>query len=945
MRNTLSLALYLLLTTYYLLLVVPTHAQTDIPWSTAGANPARTSWVGSEAPGLLKALWVKRMVPYVSVKTQVIGAENKVFVSTSRGVYAFDADTGNQVWVYGTELPISHSPTYSNGVVYAAGLDRKIHAINVSNGTKKWVYDTSPSGGAGFSTSPLVAENTVFAGGRDGCLYAIDANNGVFKWKYHIEGTAPILYSAAYANGKVFFGAQDGNAYALTTSGSLVWKVKLPGAGFISWWPVIYNDKVIFTRTVEARSSSSDLTGLPKFNVIEAEVIGVGSDGNPAGQIVDHTIGSQTKAVDVSVNPNTATTIPDWLEANTYARNVFVLNQSTGSEVQFDTDGDSTTDGVPMLIAMQPPGNMYPPVQSGFDNILYFRLPLLQSGAFAGSLVHGWEYGTRYISLPVSGDWAIDEPFGFSAGGKYFYWNHCCDRSSGSFDLSLSNTSWPNTTSNRQWQHLDWGPTGGAGDNKDMLPDNYWQQMEQYWWFGNPSQGGFSIEGDTVGPAIYDGKMYVVRSNALLAFAPNGAGKTAPMSDAPAPSGGETAGVPPVSALFSILESEVQKIVAAGHLKPGFGVTGGFDFRAIQTYGDNLLDYWHYPGDIHYVLLRALPYLSPSLQTQVRTYLQSEFALFPPYQYGHTGWKDGVFRESFVWPPQMAANVAASGPGNSLWAGFYSWSPHQFYALWLYAKAGLGDPLTIFNAAKNKLPTTAPSVPAHFPQALNAYIAGYYGYVELAKLAGQPYATQENILNTLMSQRASTFTADLVNPDTSAGSNYYYTLRHAYNFMYLTPELGDYLNQHAKAKVQTAVDSYTANAPLWLETFNHEVHGENITTPYQQTHALFQAKALILKESYEELAKNLDAPMMLGDLYYLDNLIAVLEASSSSPTPTSSPQQTGDIEPTGGDGDVDLNDYQLLLGGFGTSNCAINVMGTCLIDIFDFNTLLSNFGS
>ncbi len=43
--------------------------------------------------------------------------------------------------------------------------------------------------------------------------------------------------------------------------------------------------------------------------------------------------------------------------------------------------------------------------------------------------------------------------------------------------------------------------------------------------------------------------------------------------------------------------------------------------------------------------------------------------------------------------------------------------------------------------------------------------------------------------------------------------------------------------------------------------------------------ALFQAKARILRASRDELAGLLDAPLVpVGDLYYIQNLIATLEA-------------------------------------------------------------------
>jgi outer membrane protein assembly factor BamB len=129
------------------------HAQGVSPgWVTAGANMQRTSSVPDAAPGLLKPIWVKPIEAYISQKVQIVAASGKLFLSTARGLYAFDAATGADLWVYPTELPLGHSPTYAGTRVYVGGLDRKIHAIDADTGEGLWTF----SAAGGFHTSPLV---------------------------------------------------------------------------------------------------------------------------------------------------------------------------------------------------------------------------------------------------------------------------------------------------------------------------------------------------------------------------------------------------------------------------------------------------------------------------------------------------------------------------------------------------------------------------------------------------------------------------------------------------------------------------------------------------------------------------------------------------------------------------------------------------------------------
>jgi len=302
--------------------------------------------------------------------------------------------------------------------------------------------------------------------------------------------------------------------------------------------------------------------------------------------------------------------------------------------------------------------------------------------------------------------------------------------------------------------------------------------------------------------------------------------------------------------------------------------------------GDYLLHYWHNPADMLMVLLQALPHLPPDMQDQVRQYLQKEYAAFPPYKYVHIGFKDGAPREPFAYP-LSTPRIFEHDFGPLMGSPFAGWSkpPHNVYAMWKYAQAGLGDPAKVFEQASGVIGSTpSDRYLQAFPHVHNAYIAGYVGYVELAKMADQPYDTQQKELNRLVRLRAETFRWDVQADSGGAQSDqYFYTFITAWNFMFLVPELADDLRQNALLKVQEAVDRYTHMAPYWMAGHNEEVQHENGIAPLYQTHALFQAKAQILQESRDQLAKVLDTPVVpAGDLFYLQNLVATLEASPTS---------------------------------------------------------------
>ena len=204
----------------------------------AGANPQRTSWVADAvnpaATADLGVLWYRPIEAYIPQNVQLIAGRGKIYLATARGLYALDANTGETAWHYDTELPLGNSPTLAGDTVFVGGYDRRLHALDTNSGAVHWQFTGA---GAGYSTNPLVVEGRVLLGNRDGYFYALDAATGALQWQYPAAGQplwAPILYSAAYADGVLYFAANDQYAYALdAATGALKWKAgPMPGDGY-----------------------------------------------------------------------------------------------------------------------------------------------------------------------------------------------------------------------------------------------------------------------------------------------------------------------------------------------------------------------------------------------------------------------------------------------------------------------------------------------------------------------------------------------------------------------------------------------------------------------------------------------------------------------------------------------------------------------------------------
>ncbi len=891
----------------------------DITWSMAGANPQRTSWTPEQVPsaaymashrnewenGKLYPQWYKPFEAYIPHNVQIIGANGLLYISTARGLYAIDAGTGDLRWVFPTEMPLGQSPTIYDGIAYVGGLDHKLYAIDANpdasqlplqpdssgqsvrvNNQVRWTFEA----GAGFETNPLVMGDTVYSGNRDGFMYAVSVVDGTLRWKFQTGG--PILFSAAASrNGAtIFFASNDSYAYAVNAqTGEQVWKsAKLPGASFSSWWPVIYQDPqtqreyVLLAGSHGYRANVSP--GINGFNralhTLDREVFLGANNYGDTGGIVETLIGVRNAdgSIDTSVrNPNAGMSVSSYYQNKPWRRTYFVLDATTGLEQS----------AAPFLWQGTASGNRYPSIV-GVDNRVYQAAGLYYRDYIDAAGILGWQPGSPMVTTPESEVMIVDEPIYYAAGGNIIYWSRQNDTGAGAFDLSVPNRNYGSIDNFREWRYWGYG-TNANGQLLSLFP-NY-DINSRPWQFGGPD-GSYGRNGDGNPPIPYKGLVFLHKGNSLLALGTTAKSSGSQSSIAPVVPVSPASVTVDVAALKAKLNSEIQKMVSAGHLRPGYFSSGSIDGDAKQTCGDVLLDYFHNPADTLWVLSAAMPYLTPDVAQSVKTYLQSEYAAYNPAFTTHVGWRDGASRDWFDLPPEIDADRANYPPTQWTSYDFVGWGqryggtnipPYAFYAMWKYAQAVGLSPAQVENmlsATRSQLDTTPPSadVLATFPFVHNAYIAGYQGYLGLQAMAGEAEsASIRSTLNSLLASRAATFTASAANYP----ADYCRAFNTSRNWMWMTPELAQYLHDNALAKVQAAVDEFQRITPYWFVAGFPDTINEAVHEPMYDV-LMLQAKALALKQPASELIKYLDVPAFArGDLFYLQNLTTVIAAQSS----------------------------------------------------------------
>ncbi len=583
-------------------------------------------------------------------------------------------------------------------------------------------------------------------------------------------------------------------------------------------------------------------------------------------------------------------------EGKPWRRIYVIVNKNSGAEYSFDSDGDGHPEYIPVVHWGTKSGNHYPPVV-GSDGMIYV------SNQFRHTYgrVMGWNFGTQYMSQ-LWGQGDPPEPQALSAGGSYLYRNLCCDRI-GSFFPVYNNAGETNVF------HYDIEDQAPGYDDMWYITERAMSRHQGWYmggvdWYGTANDGINSVNGiyhnhGDQNPLIpYNGRIYTHRSNTIFAFGPGTSrGKLAPVTIVNTV---DTVSVPSTTELRSRLEGEVQKILDVYQNQGKFLRASHLNTR-VGNYTNSLHDYYENPGDTLLTLAMAYPHV-PNLQNDLATYLHAYYnQYFSQALIADVGWLDGAPREAMEIPDDVQESLndptKVSIYGSKFGSQLYitsSYPAHNLYALYKYAQLVPGANVSqVYDLAKNIVVVPA-GVPddtfSLYPYELNGWISGYIGFLALqdvAGMSGTDASLRTQVINErdrLISLRYAQFDKD----DTwwTERVNYYKkVLSIGRNFLFMVPELGDYYAVNTSGsnfmlnRVNTALSEYNYVTPYWFVSLFELTLGESTIHHLYDSPALFQAKAWILNQPRSELYKYLDAPALeIGDMYYLQNLIATIEA-------------------------------------------------------------------
>ncbi len=114
---------------------------------------------------------------------------------------------------------ITSNPVAYNGNIYFSSYDKNFYALD-SEGNEKWRF---PTNGV-IQADALCKDGRVYFGSGDRCIYCLDAETGELIWKFETRGA--IGCAPAEHDGVLYACSTDGNLYAITESGKLLWVFK-----------------------------------------------------------------------------------------------------------------------------------------------------------------------------------------------------------------------------------------------------------------------------------------------------------------------------------------------------------------------------------------------------------------------------------------------------------------------------------------------------------------------------------------------------------------------------------------------------------------------------------------------------------------------------------------------------------------------------------------------
>jgi outer membrane protein assembly factor BamB len=169
--------------------------------------------------------WKYEGLSSMRVSGPVVGPNGRIYACASSRVYCFSS-SGSLIWQSDNDTAGNLCPALSSQeVVYVGTAQGKIFALNASNGSTLWSYQTGANPDYdpdnphdpeyGVLTAPICgADGVVYVGAVDGKMYALNVD-GSLLWTYETGDSIVENCPAIGPDGALYFISEDGYAYCV----------------------------------------------------------------------------------------------------------------------------------------------------------------------------------------------------------------------------------------------------------------------------------------------------------------------------------------------------------------------------------------------------------------------------------------------------------------------------------------------------------------------------------------------------------------------------------------------------------------------------------------------------------------------------------------------------------------------------------------------------------
>ncbi len=176
--------------------------------------------------------------------------------SLTAGLYAFDPETGQELWHLPADNLILPAPTYADGIVYFGDSSGRVYAVDVETRSFKPGWDFKAD--EAIWAPPLVNGERVYVAAMDHHVYALDPDTGEEIWSTNVGGAMAAQPTLDAENGLLYVGAFDGRVHALRAdTGELLDGFDFQAENWI-WSEVLLADDRLYTTSLDGQLYALD---------------------------------------------------------------------------------------------------------------------------------------------------------------------------------------------------------------------------------------------------------------------------------------------------------------------------------------------------------------------------------------------------------------------------------------------------------------------------------------------------------------------------------------------------------------------------------------------------------------------------------------------------------------------------------------------------------------